>query len=235
MDTSHIEILQSSLLFRGMSREEIEEVAEKIPSRVKTFEKGDFIARDGEELSYMAIILKGRVHLFHIDPDGNNNLLEALGPGEAVGMLNAAGGYRLHISAVCLEETEAFCLKGSSLLNENSLDSSLELRLLRNLAVALAQKAHRLTVKLEDSIRRSTREKLQDYLSLQYHRAESRRFTIPLNRQELADFLFVDRSALSKELCRMRDEGLLKFEKSRFELLIEMPLTDEEKDPNEKL
>ncbi len=218
-----------------MSREEIEEVAEKIPSRVKTFEKGDFIARDGEELSYMAIILKGRVHLFHIDPDGNNNLLEALGPGEAVGMLNAAGGYRLHISAVCLEETEAFCLKGSSLLNENSLDSSLELRLLRNLAVALAQKAHRLTVKLEDSIRRSTREKLQDYLSLQYHRAESRRFTIPLNRQELADFLFVDRSALSKELCRMRDEGLLKFEKSRFELLIEMPLTDEEKDPNEKL
>ncbi|HIU26182.1 MAG TPA: Crp/Fnr family transcriptional regulator [Candidatus Copromorpha excrementigallinarum] len=150
-------------------------------------------------------------------------------------MLNAAGGYRLHISAVCLEETEAFCLKGSSLLNENSLDSSLELRLLRNLAVALAQKAHRLTVKLEDSIRRSTREKLQDYLSLQYHRAESRRFTIPLNRQELADFLFVDRSALSKELCRMRDEGLLKFEKSRFELLIEMPLTDEEKDPNEKL
>ena len=83
MDTSHIEILQSSLLFRGMSREEIEEVAEKIPSRVKTFEKGDFIARDGEELSYMAIILKGRVHLFHIDPDGNNNLLEALGPGEA--------------------------------------------------------------------------------------------------------------------------------------------------------
>lgn len=218
-----------------MSREEIEEVAEKIPSRVKTFEKGDFIARDGEELSHMALILKGRVHLFHIDSDGNNNLLEALGPGEAVGMLNAAGGYRLHISAVCLEETEAFCLKGSSLLNENSLDSSLELRLLRNLAVALAQKAHRLTVKLEDSIRRSTREKLQDYLSLQYHRAESRRFTIPLNRQELADFLFVDRSALSKELCRMRDEGLLKFEKSRFELLIEMPLTDEEKDPNEKL
>ena len=71
------------------------------------------------------------------------------------------------------------------------------------------------------------------YLSAQYHKAGGRVFSIPLNRQELADFLFVDRSAMSKELCRMRDEGLLKFEKSRFELLVEMPITDEEKDPNE--
>ena len=65
-------------------------------------------------------------------------------------------------------------------------------------------------MKLEDSIRRSTRDKLQDYLSSQYHKAESRTFSIPLNRQELADFLFVDRSAMSNELCKMRDEGLFK-------------------------
>ena len=78
---------------------------------------------------------------------------------------------------------------------------------MQNLTLAVAQQAHRLTRKLEDSIRRSTRERLQDYLSAQYHKAGSRTFVIPLNRQDLADFLFVDRSAMSNELCKMRDEG----------------------------
>ena len=64
-------------------------------------------------------------------------------------------------------------------------------------------------------------------------KAGSRTFSIPLNRQDLADFLFVDRSAMSNELCKMRDEGLVKFEKSNFELLIEMPITEEERDPNQ--
>ena len=57
---------------------------------------------------------------------------------------------------------------------------------------------------------------------------------IPLNRQDLADFLFVDRSALSNELCKMRDEGLLRFDRSRFELLVEMPTTENEPDPNDE-
>ena len=69
-------------------------------------------------------------------------------------------------------------------------------------------------------------------MSDQFHQAGSRTFSIPLNRQDLADFLFVDRSAMSNELCKMRDEGLLKFDKSKFELLIEMPITADEPDPN---
>ncbi len=69
-------------------------------------------------------------------------------------------------------------------------------------------------------------------MSGQFHKAGSRTFSIPLNRQDMADFLFVDRSAMSNELCKMRDEGLLKFEKSKFELLIEMPITEDEPDPN---
>lgn len=118
------------------------------------------------------------------------------------------------------------------LLRDHVLTAPVQIRFLQNLTLAAAQQAYRLTRKLEDSIRRSTRDRLQDYLSQQYHNAGSRTFTIPLNRQDLADFLFVDRSAMSNELCKMRDEGLLKFEKSKFELLIEMPITEEEQDPN---
>lgn len=183
-------------------------------------------------MDQVGVILSGNLHLFHIDANGNSNLMENLGKGESLGLLNAIGGYRLHISAETTEQTEILFLNVSQLLRKNVLTAPVQIRFLQNLTLAVAQQAHRLTRKLEDSIRRSTRDRLQDYLSGQFHQAGNRTFSIPLNRQDLADFLFVDRSAMSNELCKMRDEGLLKFEKSKFELLIEMPITEEEPDPN---
>lgn len=233
MKTYDMSVLKENILFRTMSESEIEEAVSIMSPVRRTFEKKETIARDGDFVSGMAVILSGNVHLFHTDAEGNSNLLEVLEPGDTLGLLNAVGKYRLHISALATEKTEAVFLNVDPLLRENIITAPVQIRFLQNLTMALAQNAHRLTVKLEDSIRRSTRDKLQDYLSAQYHKAGGRVFSIPLNRQELADFLFVDRSAMSKELCRMRDEGLLKFEKSRFELLVEMPITDEEKDPNE--
>ena len=73
--------------------------------------------------------------------------------------------------------------------------------------------------KLGHMSKRSTREKLISYLSEQARRSNSPDFTIPFNRQQLADFLSVDRSAMSNELCKMRDEGMLRFDRSHFTLL----------------
>ena len=225
-------VLKQGLLFRNMEDAEILEVLETMQPRRKTYPKRTIVVRDGDLLPQVGVILSGGLHLFHIDADGNNNLMEQLGQGDSLGILNAVGGYKLHISAETTEQTEILFLTVDQLLRENVLTAPVQIRFLQNLTLAAAQQAYRLTRKLEDSIRRSTRERLQDYLSDQFHKAGSRTFSIPLNRQDLADFLFVDRSAMSNELCKMRDEGLLKFEKSKFELLIEMPITEEEKDPN---
>lgn len=225
-------VLKQGLLFRNMEDAEILEVLETMQPRRKTYPKRTIVVRDGDLLPQVGVILSGGLHLFHIDADGNNNLMEQLGQGDSLGILNAVGGYKLHISAETTEQTEILFLTVDQLLRENVLTAPVQIRFLQNLTLAAAQQAYRLTRKLEDSIRRSTRDRLQDYLSQQFHDAGSRKFSIPLNRQDLADFLFVDRSAMSNELCKMRDEGLLKFEKSKFELLIEMPITEEEKDPN---
>lgn len=225
-------VLKQGLLFRNMEDAEILEVLETMQPRRKTYLKRTIVVRDGDLLPQVGVILSGGLHLFHIDADGNNNLMEQLGQGDSLGILNAVGGYKLHISAETTEQTEILFLTVDQLLRENVLTAPVQIRFLQNLTLAAAQQAYRLTRKLEDSIRRSTRDRLQDYLSQQFHSAGSRKFSIPLNRQDLADFLFVDRSAMSNELCKMRDEGLLKFEKSKFELLIEMPITEEEKDPN---
>ncbi|MBT9683758.1 helix-turn-helix domain-containing protein [Pseudoflavonifractor sp. MCC625] len=131
-----------------------------------------------------------------------------------------------------MEDTDLLRFPVDTLLREHTLTSPVQIRFLQNLTLALAQAAQRLTRKLEDSIRRSIRERLLDYLSAQAHQAGSRVFPIPLNRQDLADYLFVDRSAMSNELCKMRDEGLLRFDRNAFELLDALSLTPEESDPN---
>ena len=89
----------------------------------------------------------------------------------------------------------------------------------QNLFFAISEKNRRLVQKLGHMSKRSTREKLISYLSEQARKQNSATFYIPFNRQQLADFLSVDRSAMSSELCKMRDEGLITFEKSRFTLL----------------
>ena len=228
-----LSVLKDGLLFRNMEDSEILETLETTASHRRTYPKHTLVMRDGDLMPQVGVILSGNLHLFHIDANGNSNLMEELGAGEPIGLLNAIGGYRLHISAEATKETEILFLNVSQLLRNNVLTAPVQIRFLQNLTLAVAQQAHRLTRKLEDSIRRSTRERLQDYLSNQFHKAGSRTFSIPLNRQDLADFLFVDRSAMSNELCKMRDEGLLKFEKSKFELLIEIPITEEERDPNQ--
>ena len=92
-------------------------------------------------------------------------------------------------------------------------------RVVRNLLHLLAGKNYRLTEKLEHISRRTTREKLLSYLAAQSRAAHSAAFAIPFNRQQLADYLAVDRSAMSKELARMRADGLIEYERNRFRLM----------------
>ena len=121
------------------------------------------------------------------------------------------------------EDTRILFISIAPLFEPSARKDELLIRFLQNVAYKLAERAQALTKKLNDSIRRSTRERLSDYLSDESEKAGSKVFTIPLNRQELADFLFVDRSAMSNELSKMRDEGLIRFDKNHFELLLELP------------
>ena len=89
----------------------------------------------------------------------------------------------------------------------------------QNMFFAISEKNKKLVQKLVHMSKRSTREKLISYLSEEAKRHNSPNFAIPFNRQQLADFLSVDRSAMSNELCKMRDEGLIEFEKNQFKLL----------------
>ena len=229
-----LSVLKSGMLFRNLSDEEIRGLIATMAPQQVDYAKHTVIAQDGDDFPRIGVILRGSVHLTHIDSNGNSNLMDVLGAGDSLGDLNAVGRYRLHVTITAAEQTEVLFLSVDQLLRKNVVTAPTQIRFLQNLTLSMARKAQNLTRKLEDNIRRSTRDRLQDYLSAQFHKANSRKFVIPLNRQDLADFLFVDRSAMSNELCKMRDEGLLRFEKSRFELLVEMPISEDEPDPNDR-
>ena len=117
---------------------------------------------------------------------------------------------------VAVEDSTVIFLDMHHLLTTCSHRCRFHEQVIQNLFVAVAEKNRKLVRKLELMSRRSTREKLLAYLSDEARRAGNPSFTIPFNRQQLADFLSVDRSAMSSELCKMREEGLVDFEKNRF-------------------
>ena len=114
-------VLKQGLLFRNMEDGEILEALETMQPRQKTYPKRTLVVRDGDLLPQIGVILSGGLHLFHIDADGNNNLMEQLGQGDSLGILNAVGGYKLHISAETTEQTEILFLTVDQLLRDHVL------------------------------------------------------------------------------------------------------------------
>lgn len=133
----YLEILRKNILFRTMTDEEVLEAVECMEPMIRKYNKKEIIVKDGEFMWKMAVILSGRIHLFHIDPNGNSNLLEVLEKGDTIGMLNAVGKYRLHLSAVSTEKTDLLFLTVDSLLRKNVLTAPVQIRFWQNFPVAL--------------------------------------------------------------------------------------------------
>ena len=120
---------------------------------------------------------------------------------------------------VALEESTVIFFDVKRILTSSSNACRFHSIVVQNLFFAISEKNRKLVQKIGHMSKRTTREKLISYLSEQAKKQNSGVFTIPFNRQQLADFLSVDRSAMSNELCKMRDEGLIEFEKNKFRLL----------------
>ena len=120
---------------------------------------------------------------------------------------------------VAVENSSVFFFDVKRVLSTCSSACRFHTLVVQNLFFAISEKNRSLVRKLDYISRRTTRDKLISYLSEEAKRQNRADITIPFNRQQLADYLSVDRSAMSNELCKMRDEGLLTFEKNRFRLL----------------
>lgn len=220
----YLPLFVHSPLFSGIEPEEILAILGCLGGRLAHYDKGNYLLRAGEPLSWVGMVLQGSVRIIKEDFWGSRSILSSAAPGDLFGEAIACAQAGVpEISVMAVEATDVLCLDFHRLLHSCSSACAFHSRLIRNLLKILADRNLQLTGKLGHLSRRTTREKLLSYLSACAQAQGGASFTVDYNRQELADYLFVDRSALSAELSRLRADGVLTYEKNRFTLLLSPP------------
>ncbi len=216
----YIPVLKRTKLFSGMGEEDIASLLSCLGARKKEYKKGEYILREGEHISDIFILVEGKIHIQKDDYWGNRSILSVISVGEMFGEGYAApeSGALLN-DVVAVEDSSVIFFDVKRILTTCSSACRFHNMIVQNMFFVVSDKNRKLVQKLGHMSGRTTRAKLISYLSEEAKRQGSSAFTVPFNRQQLADYLCVDRSAMSNELCKMRDEGMIKFEKSRFELL----------------
>ena len=209
--------LSKTLLFRGITAEEIENMMGCLDGRCKHYGKGEMIYRAGDVIQSLGMVLSGGVYIENDDIWGNKSILDHAVPGQVFAETYACiAGEPLMVSVVAAEAVDVLFLNIGQGLQTCSQNCSYHGMLIKNLLFISAQKNLNLSRRIFHTSSKSIRGRLLSYLSYQATRQGSLEFDIPFNRQQLADYLSVDRSAMSNELSKMQKEGLLTFNKNHF-------------------
>ncbi len=214
---NYSDIIQNSVLFRNTTQENTAAMLECLDARIKTYSKEEYIFEAGEIISSVGMVLDGTVHILKDDFWGNRTIISEVCPGQIFGETYASlANEPMGVSVIASKKSQVMFINISKIMNICSSACQFHTNLIQNLLIIMAQKNLTLTKKIEHITKRTTREKLLSYLSEQSIKNESSSFEIPFNRQQLADYLSVDRSAMSNELSKLKDENIIEFEKNNF-------------------
>lgn len=217
----YLSVIRSSQLFSGVSEEEVIAMLSCLKAERKDFPKDAFLLRAGDTAESIGLVLSGSVLVIQEDIWGNRNILSKAGPGQTFAAAYAcAPSSVLNVSVIAETPVTALFLNVKRILNVCPSACAHHNRIIRNLLSELAEKNLRFNEKLTHMGQRTTRSKIMSYLSSEAQRLGKYEFDIPFSRQQLADYLAVERSGLSLELGKMRSEGLLDFYKSHFVLKV---------------
>ena len=212
--------LQSCPLFEGIGEEDLPVLLNCLGMRVIEARKGQVVFQEGEQAVYIGILLSGTVHLLREDYYGNRSILTHVEPGQLFGESYAfSESQSLPVSVVAEEDSRIVLIDSRQVTARCAKACGFHNRVIFNLLRLVATKNLMLHQKIQVTSKRTTREKLMAYLLHQAKLHGSSQFTIPYDRQALADYLEVDRSGLSAEISKLRREGVLECDRSTFRLL----------------
>lgn len=213
------ELITNSPLFDGMDQQERKLMLDCTGYHIRSFRKGEIIAFEEENIRHVGVVLRGCVDMIKEDLWGNKTLLLRMGKDELFGETFACGSD--HLSVVTFqvsEDAEVLFIPFDRVMHSCTMACRFHHRLIENMVRIIADKNRDLMRKVEVVSKRTIREKLLAYLSIQAQVQGSRYFEIPLGRVELAEYLCVDRSALTRELAKMKAEGLLDYDRNCFRM-----------------
>ena len=209
--------LKHSPLFRGITEDVLTAMLDCLSGSIRQYKKDASIFRWGDRISQIGLILKGNVHIVRESYWGKESLLARLGPGDLFGETYACVPQATFDgTALAAADTEILFLDLKRVLTTCSSACRFHTKLIQNLLGVLAEKNLHFSRKIDCLTPHTIRAKLLEYFSQQMRLQSSKKFTIPFNRQQLADYLSVDRSSMTVELYKMKDEGLIDFDKNNF-------------------
>ena len=215
----YVSLLKRTKLFSGVGDNDILSMLDCLKATVRQYSKGEYAFRQGEYIRDLMILAAGRLHIQKEDYWGNLNILNEIRPGEIFGEAYIVpNSGTLMNDVIAAEASTVLFFDMERILTVCPAACPFHTQLIKNMFYTISDKNKSLVQKISYMSQRSTREKLLSYLSDEAKRQNSSSFSIPFNRQQLADFLSVDRSAMSNELCKLRDDGMLDFHKSEFTL-----------------
>ena len=216
----YFEILRKCALFQGIDEANLLRMLTCLGARVESFDKKYTIFAEGTPAKYIGIVLSGSAQMIQIDYYGNRSILSEVYPSEVFAEAFACAEIDvLPVSVIAIEPCEIMLIDCNHVLHTCSNSCGFHQQLIFNMMRNLAEKTISFHQRIEITSKRSTRDKLMAYLMLCAKRTGKSEFDIPFDRQELADYLEVDRSGLSAEISRLRREGVLECRKNRFTLL----------------
>lgn len=215
----YLNILRKCPLFFNIADDDLDRMLHCLGARIISFDKKYTVLAEGSTAKYIGVVLSGEVQIVQLDYYGNRSIFANVSVGEVFGEEFACAEVgAIPVSVIALEPSEVMLIDCSHILHTCSNNCEFHQRLIFNLMKGLATKTLLFHQKCEIIAKRSTREKLLAYLSICAKRFESNSFDIPFDRQELADYLEVDRSGLSAEISKLRSEGILETTKKHFVL-----------------
>ena len=208
-----------SPLFDGINPEDRRAMLGCIGYHIGTFQKGDIVAFEEENIKHIGILLSGAVDMVKEDLWGNKTMLVRMGKDELFGETFACGSDNQSVVTFLVsEDAKILFMPFDRVMHSCTMACQFHHRLIENMVHIIANKNRDLMRKVEVVSKRTIREKLLAYLSIQAQVQESRYFEIPLGRVELAEYLCVDRSALTRELVKMKDDGLIDYDRNCFRI-----------------
>ena len=212
-----IHLLAGTRLFQGIREHEIEAMLTCLSAEERTYGKDAYTYRAGDVTGRLGVVMEGAVNIIKDDVWGNRKIIENIGGGQIFGETYAClKGEPLMVDVQASERSRILFMDVNRILTTCSSSCDFHNRLIRSLMYVLAGKNLMLTKKMDIITPKSLRERVMVYLSQESVKQGCRTVTVPFNRQQMADYLSVDRSALSAELSRMQRDGVISYEKNRF-------------------
>lgn len=215
----YLEILRNCKLFENIADENLLAMLSCLGAEVRSYTKNQNIFTEGERASHMGILLSGTAQIIRVDFYGNRSIVTNIEPPQLFGESFACTETKsIPVNVIAEKDCEVMRIESRKMLHPCCNVCEFHSRMIFNLMKEIAAKNMLLNQKIEIISRRTTREKLMTYLLIQAKKHGSS-FTIPYDRQELADFLEVDRSGLSAEISKLRKEHVIECQRNFFRLL----------------